>query len=1029
MTAGKDSRGSEWRKWDLHLHCPGTKLADGFGVTDATGWHKYCELLHKSDVHAFGITDYFSIDGYEKCVAEYKSRYPDCTKQFFPNIELRSTDVVNKADQEVNIHLLFNPSIPGYLSKAKEFLLRLKTSKTVSGGAPVHAANLSSKKDYEEATAPRQSITDALEMVYGKDADLSEFVLIVTAANNDGIRADSGSKRKQLISDEVDKFSDGFFGNQTSSDYFLDKKRLEDKSQTVAQKPAFTGCDAHCFDDLENGLGKIVNTGARKFQPTWIKADVTFEGLKQTLFEPAERVFIGEEPEVHRRVRENETRYIQALHVTCVDGYASSSGRWFHNEKIPLNQELVAIIGNKGSGKSALADIAGLLGNSHNQKGRAAKGQDTLFSFLNEQKFLKTSYASNFNGELHWYAGTPDKRRLDAQCDVTLPEKVEYLPQKYLERICANVEYAEFEATLKEVIFGYVPVDEQFGRATFDELIAYLTQQVDQGIKAIRGELHTANERVADMERKLSQSYGQELAERIRLKQEELAAHETHPPPEKPKPEENVPEGIAKALQENTELIAQTDMQIAALDNERHQASSLLEELRQAKQRIERTLGEIAALDTTYADLFTSAGLAFKDVISVSVDWEGFDQIIATRTHRLAELKSLLATSETIELMATETERKAATEKSLICKKSALDGQKSELIEQLGKPQREYEEYRRLYGIWAQRSGEIRGNPDGPAAGTLAFLQAEATRILDEYPKTLAELQAARNAISRKVFESKRGLTAFYDSVKSAIEGEITKHRSDLGDYAISIDAELSFAPVFFEDFFRFVAQNKAGTFYGRDEGRAALQRFASSVSDWEGHDQVDAFLTSVCDALQHDRRPHMRGERSTIESQLRDRRTVTEVYDYLYGFEYLEPKYELKVDGKHLSALSPGERGGLLLVFYLMLDRRDIPLIIDQPEDNLDNKSVYEILVKFLKKAKKRRQILIVTHNPNLAVVADAEQIIHVTIDKKNQNDFDYVAGAIENPTINALVVDILEGTRPAFDNRRLKYRKPTSA
>ncbi len=74
------------------------------------------------------------------------------------------------------------------------------------------------------------------------------------------------------------------------------------------------------------------------------------------------------------------------------------------------------------------------------------------------------------------------------------------------------------------------------------------------------------------------------------------------------------------------------------------------------------------------------------------------------------------------------------------------------------------------------------------------------------------------------------------------------------------------------------------------------------------------------------------------------------------------------------------------------MLDRRDIPLVIDQPEDNLDNKSVYEILVKSLKKAKKRRQIIIVTHNPNLAVVADAEQIIHVSIDKKKDNDFDFI-------------------------------------
>jgi ABC-type lipoprotein export system ATPase subunit len=59
---------------------------------------------------------------------------------------------------------------------------------------------------------------------------------------------------------------------------------------------------------------------------------------------------------------------------------------------------------------------------------------------------------------------------------------------------------------------------------------------------------------------------------------------------------------------------------------------------------------------------------------------------------------------------------------------------------------------------------------------------------------------------------------------------------------------------------------------------------------------------------------------------------------------------------------------------------------------------------VKFLKRAKKRRQIVIVTHDPNLAVVADSEQIIHVTIDRKNQNDFDYFVGSIENPQINAV-------------------------
>ena len=98
-------------------------------------------------------------------------------------------------------------------------------------------------------------------------------------------------------------------------------------------------------------------------------------------------------------------------------------------------------------------------------------------------------------------------------------------------------------------------------------------------------------------------------------------------------------------------------------------------------------------------------------------------------------------------------------------------------------------------------------------------------------------------------------------------------------------------------------------------------------------------------------------------------------------------------------------------------------PLIIDQPEDNLDNQSVYKILVPFIKEAKNRRQIIIVTHNPNLAVVCDAEQVINVRIDKADANKVHITAGAIENLKINNKLVEILEGTLPAFNNRDLKY------
>ena len=94
----------------------------------------------------------------------------------------------------------------------------------------------------------------------------------------------------------------------------------------------------------------------------------------------------------------------------------------------------------------------------------------------------------------------------------------------------------------------------------------------------------------------------------------------------------------------------------------------------------------------------------------------------------------------------------------------------------------------------------------------------------------------------------------------------------------------------------------------------------------------------------------------------------------------------------------------------------------MDQPEENLDNESVFEILVPYVKEAKQRRQIILVTHNPNLAVVCDAEQIIVAKMDRK-ENKISYISGSIENEKINKKIVDVLEGTLPAFDIRDRKY------
>lgn len=432
--------------------------------------------------------------------------------------------------------------------------------------------------------------------------------------------------------------------------------------------------------------------------------------------------------------------------------------------------------------------------------------------------------------------------------------------------------------------------------------------------------------------------------------------------------------------------------------------------------------------------MLDAAGLAFEQIVRLAVDYSSLDAVLLEKTQRLQQIESLLLTKDDIGAQtgrddATgQTARTAAMSASLVCQKAGLEEQKAEIVERLGKPAREYQQYLRELKAWTDRERELRGDDQNPAADTLKGLEKELANVNTVYPEVLRKAGAERERISKELFSKKRGLTQFYNAVKQSIDSEIAKCREHLGEYDISIEAGLRFSPSFFDEFLKFINQTAVGSFRGQEEGRAMLRKLADTVTDWESEGQVFAALNAIVDALHADKREDVSPPNAPrdVFKQMKGQKQVQELYDYLFGFDYVGTKYDLKVDQKDLSELSPGERGGLLLIFYLMLDRQDIPLVIDQPEDNLDNKSVYEILVTFIKQAKKRRQIILVTHNPNLAVVADAEHIIHVSIDKKNRkHEFDFFSGSIEDARINQAVVDILEGTLPAFENRRLKYRK----
>jgi hypothetical protein len=156
------------------------------------------------------------------------------------------------------------------------------------------------------------------------------------------------------------------------------------------------------------------------------------------------------------------------------------------------------------------------------------------------------------------------------------------------------------------------------------------------------------------------------------------------------------------------------------------------------------------------------------------------------------------------------------------------------------------------------------------------------------------------------------------------------------------------------------------------------------------------------------------------------------EIGTWMYSTDHINVQYGITYEGTPIERLSPGTRGIVLLLLYLAVDIHDRrPLLIDQPEENLDPRSVFSELVPHFRKAKKRRQIIMVTHNANLVVNTDADQVIVATArgaDGGGLPEISYMGGSIENRVVRSAVCRLLEGGRRAFLDRERRYRIHTT-
>ncbi len=289
------------------------------------------------------------------------------------------------------------------------------------------------------------------------------------------------------------------------------------------------------------------------------------------------------------------------------------------------------------------------------------------------------------------------------------------------------------------------------------------------------------------------------------------------------------------------------------------------------------------------------------------------------------------------------------------------------------------------------------------------------TRIAEtnSLPGLIKGLEVQRIEALGALYDAIAELATEYEKLFSP-EEFYTRHQNQLPGVSVSFTVTQRVSG-FSQRLLTLLDLGKRGAFRGQEEGKKAAHDLVASA-DFQTRNGVVRFVQAVVSKL-------VGTLGVSVEDQIAKGRTSGELFDFLFGLDYVRPRFELLWEGKSPEQLSPGERGTLLLVFYFVLDMRTYPLIIDQPEENLDNETIYKVLVPCIMFAKRRRQVVMVTHNPNLAVAADADQIIYAKVAKAASPELSYESGSIENPLITAHVINVLEGTTPAFRKREARY------
>lgn len=959
-------RGSEWRKWDLHVHTPGTKLSNEYSISEmdeldsirvnelyekckdifdriticnkpvtfneqrAKEWLLWIDIVQKSKIKVVGVTDYYSLDNFFIARQIYK-KYKFVEKisledsvVFFANMELRTDDRMNDSGLYVNAHIIFSPDASEEKWESLKNTLEVTGGGVSNGGGVNTLAHIKNKDSAEKTSVPRMNIINSLKKVYGENYKNS--CAIVMSGREDGISMgeDGSTPRTDTIFDDYVDMLDGIFSMSAG-----DVRHWLKSDDLRGAKPCFGGSDAHNFRDLKKKLGKQGGDSHCIWKTTWIKADPTFEGFLQVFIEPGERVKIQEtEPDPKR-----DYAWIKEVLFANNDMFP---------EKLSLNKNLNSVIGSRSSGKSALLGYIAL-----------ANGVEDI---ENVAPGISVEKAKEMGCSIRW--ADQEEKNDESNTEVEISRKIVYIPQNKLFNIASSPQ--EVTKLIKDSVSDSYRQNISILREHEHEYRKSLSSMIDDYFNLEKEIQDLTGERrnYADIDA-LQNSY-RESSENLH------------------------------ALQEGV-----------GIDDEEKKAIGEL------NQKIDDLGSEILEYKGYLAE---GAGIIFDESLfnnAIGVQGECNPAALEEIKERVSPIKQQI-----VNLVAEINEKYKKINESK--------------LRDLSNDERKARENLKPLNEKAEQSDAL-------------------TKANKEHDEIGQKIKDVENIEARIADLKNRQMSVMDDIVDAQKSNNVTPEdieKCDVGD--ASIEVVMGYPKNYYDSIEQYInlkSTTKVNNYlrecdesYESTDGQIDIKKLSEVISG-----DVKRFIAKQGNS-ENGGAVTLKGKSDNDETLLQT--FIKKVLCYPREVRLVANYEGDNIGGYEESTMTPGKQAVFALELILSKHDSEWPLLIDQPEDDLDSRSIYDSIVPKIRELKKRRQIIMVSHDANMVVGSDSEEVIIVNRhgkDRKNKDGryFDYLSGSLENTmlfddSIEVTLLSqgvrehccvILDGGEEAFAKRKSKY------